>query len=83
MNLQLAILDALRLANPNLMPEPALVSQVRLAGATGKSVTLTELRVELFALEQRGEAVGVSNEDTGTRWRISDPGLARLANANL
>jgi hypothetical protein len=77
MNLQRAILQVLSDTKGHLMTTEAIHSQVRLA--TGQDKTLTETKAELEALERKGHAKGVTHEDYGHRWVITDGGTLRLA----
>jgi hypothetical protein len=77
MNLQRAILEALRDTQGHLMTTESVHSQVRLA--TGQDKTLTETKAELEALERKGHVKGATHEDYGHRWLITDAGTLRLA----
>ena len=81
MTLDLAILVALNRVHPRLLPEAAVRGD---AGAIlGDAVTVTECRLRLAVLEEKGQVVGVSNEDTGRKYHITDAGRVRVAEAGM
>ena len=79
MTLQLAILTALARVHPRLLPETALRGDA--CAILGAPVTITDCRLALRALEDGEDVIGISNQDTGTRWKITAAGRARLAEA--
>jgi len=81
MNLQLAILKTLNNAGKHLLVrETTLVSELRILD---REESLAQIRDGLRTLEERGQIVGANHEDHGTRWKITDEGFVRLAEANL
>ena len=76
---ELAILTALNRVHPRLLPETAVRGD---AGCLlGTAVTIADCRLALAGLEAAGEVTGISNKDLGIRWKITDAGRARLAEA--
>lgn len=80
MNLELSILTILGLSDGLLIPSSTLVAELRLRD---RRETLTEIHATLGRLEAAGEVIGITNRDTGIKWRIADPGRARLVAAGL
>lgn len=80
MNLALQILLVLRDAGGHLLPQSTLVAQLRLLD---RPEPLTEINAALRDLESRDQIHGTHNPDTGNKWKISDEGRVRLAEANL
>lgn len=80
MTLALQILLILRDAGGHLLPQSTLVSHLRLVD---REESLTEINTTLRDLEGRDQIHGVHNPDTGNKWKISDEGIIRLAEANL
>lgn len=80
MNLELEILTILRNADGYLLPQSTLVAELRLRD---RRETLAEIHAAMASLESRDEITGVSNRDTGAKWKIADAGRARLAEARL
>lgn len=80
MNLQLEILMVLRDAGEHLLPQTTLVSNLRLRD---RKESAAQIEGDLRALEARKQIVGAHNQDTGNKWKISDEGRVRLAEANL
>lgn len=80
MNLELLILKCLGNVEPRLMPESALVSDMRLLA--GRMVPKGEIDLKLRSLEGAGQIVGVENRDLGNQWKITDAGKARLIESN-
>lgn len=79
MTLEIAILTALSNVHPRLLPEGAVRGD---AGALlGTPVTITECARALTKLEGKKQVRGWSNEDTGTKWKITEEGMDRLAAA--
>lgn len=81
MKLSLTILLALRDIGARMMPERMLLNQVRVSQPG--EVTAQQLKDEMKLLEAEGSVLGFANQDTGTRWKITDTGKARLAEAGL
>lgn len=77
----LHILVALRSVRPLMMPEPTLLQQIRIAGdAIGTADFQAALR------DAESQRLAVSVQDTLTRvirWKITDAGVAALAERNL
>lgn len=80
MNLPLQILLILRDAGGHLLPQSTLIAQLRLLD---RQESLSEINAALRDLESRDQVNGVHNPDTGNKWKISDEGKVRLAEANL
>lgn len=80
MTLQLEILMVLRDAGEHLLPQSTLISNLRLRD---RKESLAQIEGDLKALEARKQIVGANNPDTGTKWKIADEGIVRLAEANL
>lgn len=80
MNLELAILQVLECVEPRLMPQPILVSDVK--NSRLKTPTTDEIERALRKLEDKKHIIGKSNEDTGTKWKITDAGILRLSEFN-
>lgn len=79
MTLEISILVALRNVHPRMLPEAALRGD---AGAmAGEAVTAADCQAKCRKLEAKGQVIGVSNEDTGAKWKITADGIARLAEA--
>ena len=75
----IAILTTLDNVAPRLMPEAALIADARLL--LGPDATAAIVRLALQRLDRVGHIIGIPNEDTGTRWQLSDSGKARLLQA--
>ena len=82
MSLHLLILSILKLTQGHPLSLESLRSEVRLRQ---RSESFGEIDDALSALDGRGDADGVTNEDApgGSRWAITDQGLLRLKNAGL
>ncbi len=80
MNLEIAILGELDLIHPLMEREGVLLAAVK--NASVRVPTNLDIERALGRLERKCHVVGVSNEDTGTRWKITDAGIARLAEYN-
>ncbi|MEI7912543.1 MAG: hypothetical protein WCK77_23185 [Verrucomicrobiota bacterium] len=79
MNYEASILEVLARSVPNLVRELALRNRLELE--MGVTVSLAFLSFRLRGLEASGDIIAVDNQDTGTKWTISDKGKARLAAA--
>lgn len=79
MTLELALLVTLNQTHPRLMPEGALRNDA--IAECGKLVTVSECRTVLRKLEEEGYVTGVTNQDTGTKYHITDAGRVRVAEA--
>lgn len=80
MSLHLTILLILRNAEGCLLPQSTLVNELRLRDC---KESLAEIYGALRDLEGREQVIGVHNQDTGNKWKITDEGVVRLAEANL
>ncbi len=82
MNLQLTILTVLRNADGLMLPKATLSAEATLLSPR---TTLGDIDAAIRSLESAREITGVANSDVpgGSRWRITDAGKARLAEANL
>ena len=80
MNLQLEILSVLRECDGHLVLRSTLVASLRLRD---RKESLAEIDAAIRTLESRDEVVGTTNRDTGSKWKITDEGKVRLAEANL
>jgi hypothetical protein len=78
MNLERTILTALGNVHPRQLPNEVLRADVQLM-CPGERVPLSEYNKALSALETKGQVVGVTSEDSGTLWKITPAGRARLA----
>ena len=76
MNLQIAILQSLEAVHPIQRTTKLVKSDVHLTQVTPP--TLSDVKRALNKLESKGHVIGVSNEDTGTKWKVTDAGIARL-----
>jgi hypothetical protein len=74
--LQLAVLEVLSDVHPLLMPERAILAEVRLA--TVPEPSQADVGLCLGALERLGHVVGAHSRDA-RKWMISASGRARLA----
>jgi hypothetical protein len=79
MKIEIQILEILAARSPDLVREIPLRNEVELN--TGEEIALADMKVKLRAMERNGDVTFVSNQDTGTKWTISDQGKARLAKA--
>jgi hypothetical protein len=79
MNIDLIILDILERRDPELVREIPLRNETELE--SGEEISLAEMKAKLRSLERDGHVVAVSNQDTGTKWGITDAGKMRLAKA--
>ena len=77
MNLEREILTCLSDVSGRLMTTKLVHSQVHLA--TGQDKSLNDVTAALKSLERKGDVTGVSHEDFGMRWAISDHGKLRIA----
>lgn len=82
MSLALTILQILDLANGFMVPQATVAAEVRLRGI---DATDSQVGRELQKLDTDKDAVGVANQDApgGAKWKITDKGKARLAEAGL
>ena len=80
MNLEIAILRTLELIHPLMERQAVVVADVK--NSSVKSPTSSDVERALSKLEDKKHVVGVSNEDTGTKWKITDAGIARLVEYN-
>jgi hypothetical protein len=71
------VLLALRDTYPFLLPETSLFADMSNRLAT--PVTFTEFRQALSDLEAQRRVVSQRDEDQNLKWKITDNGLARLA----
>lgn len=77
--LRLEILKALNDCGGYLMPEKALMNEVRLAMP---KTLVSEFTLEIHWLEEKGYIIGVRPELGGAaKWRLSESGKAALAEA--
>lgn len=81
MSIELKILQALELTADYLVPEGSVYNAVVIAEM--RPPTRSEVGAALRTLEARGQVRGVSNPDTGTKWKIADSGRVRLMDAGL
>jgi hypothetical protein len=72
-----AILAALKDTNPFLLPETTLFADMNLR--LSEPVTKIEFNAALRELEGQKRALCVKDEDDAPKWKITDNGLARLA----
>jgi hypothetical protein len=75
-----AILQSLKDAHPFLLPEQSLFADANLRLA--HAISMTEFRGALHELETNQRVVSVRDEDKNLKWKITDNGLARLAEMN-
>jgi hypothetical protein len=80
MKLELQILTSLRNAGGHLLPMSTLVAELRLMD---RPESLAQIQSALAEMEAAGEVVGIFNRDAGAKWKIADPGKARLAEAGI
>ena len=80
MNLEIAILQVLEAIHPRLEKQAVIVADVK--NARVKSPTTSDVERALNKLEAKRHVVGVSNEDTGAKWKVTDSGIARLVEYN-
>jgi hypothetical protein len=78
---KVSLLQTLRSAQPYGVPEPVLLTQVRLAGH--RDLTVPELQTELRSLADQGLTLRLPNSLGGDRWRITDLGLSKLTEAGV
>lgn len=78
---QVSLLQTLRSAQPYGVPEPVLLTQVRIAGH--RDLTVPELQLDLRTLADAGHALRMPGTLGGDRWRITDLGLSKLTEAGL
>lgn len=75
--IKIAILKSLSDTHPFLLPETTLIADTSLR--LPQPITLTEFRSALAELEQNRRVVSQRDEDKNLKWKITDNGLARLA----
>lgn len=80
MNLELAILQVLEAIHPRMERQVVIVADVK--NSSVKSPTTSDVERALSKLEGKRHVVGVSNEDTGAKWKVTDSGIARLVEFN-
>lgn len=82
MNVSLSILTVLRNTGGLMIPKATLLAEVRLLDPRP---TIADIAAAMNALESSSHIVGIANVDAagGSRWKITDAGMARLAEANL
>lgn len=80
MNLEIAILQVLEAIHPRLEKQAVIVADVK--NSRVKSPTTADVERALSKLESKRHVVGVSNEDTGAKWKVTDSGIARLVEFN-
>jgi uncharacterized protein YpbB len=73
---QFAILEALRSAEPYMVPDASLFGDANIWSSI--PLSYTEFRKLLTELEEKRRVVCIDNED-GKKWKITDAGRARLA----
>ncbi len=78
---KVSLLQTLRSAAPYGVPEPVLLTQVRLAGH--RDLTLPQLQLELRGLADEGLALRLPGSLGGDRWRITDLGDSKLTEAGV
>lgn len=76
MNLEIAILQVLEAIHPKMERQDVIVADVR--NSREQSPTKSEVERALRKIEDKRHVIGVSNDDTGTKWKITDAGIARL-----
>jgi len=84
MNLEILILKILADAGGYLVNHSQIPIEVKLR--SGSLVfTFTDVNLALARLEEKGHAIGISNADApgGSKWKLTDAGKARLAEAIL
>lgn len=82
MNLELAILSVLRNAGKDLLVlRSVLVANLR--AIHDRKESLAEIDSAIQSLEGSGQAIGVFNKDTGHKYKITDSGFVRLAEAGV
>lgn len=79
MKVEIQILDILAARSPDLVKEIPLRNEVELN--TGEEISLAQMKQTLRSMERNGDVTFVSNNDTGSKWTITDQGQARLAKA--
>ena len=75
--IKIVILQALKDSHPYMLQETTLFAEVNLRSA--EAVTMTEFRTTLQELETNRRILCVRDEDKHLKWKITDNGLARLA----
>jgi hypothetical protein len=82
MNLEIYILKILSDAGGYLVNHSQIPIEVKLRGG---EFTFTDINLALARLEEKGHAIGISNADApgGSKWKLTDAGKARLAEAIL
>ena len=81
MNLQLQILKSLRRVHPRLLPMETLWAEVRMA--LPEPPSRSDFNHALRVLEdEKSQLIVIKGEDV-VRAKITDPGIARLEEANL
>ena len=81
MNLEISILQVLESIHPRMERQPVIVADVK--NCRVQSPTSAEVERALRKLEDKKHIIGVSNEDTGTKWKLTDAGVVRLAEFNI
>ena len=82
MNLALSILYVLRNSEGFLLPRNTLIAEVRMVDSRH---TLAEIETAMRDLEGAGQIIGATNPDAagGSKWKITDAGKMRLAEAGV
>jgi hypothetical protein len=80
MNLPLTILAAVAACRPRLLPLDAIVVEARVRLSIAPP-TYAEVKLAIADLERDGQLLAIANPDLGTRYTVTDAGLARLANS--
>ena len=82
MNLELCILKILSDAGTFMVNHGQIPIEVKLRGG---EFTFTDVNLALGRLEEKKHAIGISNPDAhgGAKWKLTDAGKARLAEAIL
>ncbi len=82
MSLALTILTVLRNCDGYLLPWQTLVAEIRLRDGRP---TLAEIETTVGNLEAAGHVAGLRNPDApgGSKWKITDAGKLRLAEAGV
>jgi hypothetical protein len=82
MNLEIYILKILSDAGGYMVNHSQIPIEIKLRGG---EVTFTEVNLALCLLEEKGHVIGINNPDApgGSKWKLTDAGKARLAEAIL
>lgn len=80
MNIELEILECLDMAGDRLTPERVIFSDVR--RAVGEDVPDADIKRGIKRLQNKGHVIGSAHQDLGNRWKNTDEGKVRLAEAN-